>query len=82
MTDKAFIERQRVIRRDVLAALYVARRQRQAVYVRQLIYTLGFAPDECRFAFDYLLEAGRIRSTGIECQITSAGIEQFEQEHT
>jgi len=80
MSDHAFIERQRVIRRDVLATLYEARRQRKAVYVRQLIHTLGFDPDEVRFAFDVLIGEWHIRITGIECQITAAGIKQFEQE--
>jgi len=80
MIEPAFIERQQVIRRELLAALYEARRQRKAVYVRQLIHTLGFDPEECRFAFDFLAEAGRIRITGVECQITATGIEQFELE--
>jgi len=82
MTDKAWIERQQVIRRALLAALYDARRQRRAAYVRQLICTLGFDPDDVQFAMDFLVESGRIRITGIGCQITAQGIEQFEQETT
>jgi len=82
MNDAAFIERQQVIRRELLATLYEARRQRKAVYVRQLIHTLGFDPDEVRFAVDYLTEAGHIRVIGVECQITAAGIKQYEQETT
>jgi len=80
MTDKVFIERQRAIRREVLVALYEARRQGKGTYVRQLMHALGFDPDEVRFAFDYLAEAGCLRITGAACQITATGIEQFELE--
>jgi len=80
MSDAAFVERQQVIRRELLAVLYEARRQRKVAYVRQLIHTLGFAPEECRFALDVLAEADHIRVTGVECRITAQGIKQYEQE--
>jgi len=80
MSDNAFIERQRVIRSELLAALYVLRTQGNDAFVRNLTHTLGFAPDECRFALGYLVEKQLVERTGIYCRITAKGIADFEQE--
>jgi len=80
MTDRAFIDRQQVIRHDMLAALYALRRQKKGGFMRQLTHTLGHDPDECEFALDYLVEAGCIKRESVHCRLTAQGIERFERE--
>jgi len=80
LIDRTFVTRQHIIRRELLAVFYEARKQNRWPDMYCLIRTLGFDPDECRFALDYLLETARIRTTGVACQITATGIEYFEQE--
>jgi len=80
MTDRAFIERQQVIRSELLTALYLLRTQGDDAFVRNLTHTLGFAPDECRFALSYLIEKQLVERAGIYCRITAKGIADFEQE--
>jgi len=80
MNFRGFVERQQVIRQDMLTALYDARNRCISLDLPGFFRTLGFDPDECWFAWGYLLETGLIRMTGMACQITAAGIERFEKE--
>ncbi|HFT8585393.1 TPA: hypothetical protein ACGSTF_004696 [Pseudomonas aeruginosa] len=83
MADRAFIDRQRVIRHAMLAELY-AKRQSARVghggYCRDLTHALGHDPQECEFALGYLVEAGWIHRESIHCRITALGMERYEQE--
>jgi len=80
MTERAFIDRQQVIRRDMLAALYELRRQKKGGFVRQLTHTLGHEPNECVFALGYLIDAGCVKRQNAELRLTASGIERFERE--
>jgi len=78
--DRAFIDRQQVIRRDLLAKLYARRFAGKGSDPFRLTRTLGFDPDECAFALNYLFEKGCVSSTGATCRLTACGIERFERE--
>jgi len=78
--DRAFVDRQQVIRRDLLAELYAQRFAGKGSDPFRLTRTLGFDPDECGFALHYLFEKGWVSTTGVMCRLTASGIERFERE--
>jgi len=80
MTERAFIDRQQVIRRDMLAGLCALRRNGECGFVRNLTHAMGYDPREAQFSLDYLVEAQCIKVTGNECRITAKGIDRYEED--
>ncbi|MBW7863063.1 MAG: hypothetical protein GX580_02855 [Candidatus Hydrogenedens sp.] len=82
--NRAFVERQRDIRLEVLNRLYDQRSANAKppspdfVWERELLRT-DCAPDEVRFALGYLAETGEIAADGCKYRITAAGIRAVER---
>jgi len=84
MNIHEFVERQQVIRHEILAALYALSVRGEDIdlngFLRDLPQTLGHEPNECVFALGYLIDAGCVKRQSAELRLTACGIERFERE--
>jgi len=84
MNIREFVERQQVIRHEMLAALYALSVRCEDIdlsgFLNDLPQNLGHEPNECVFALGYLIDAGYVKRQNAELRLTASGIERFERE--